>query len=403
MVVHLRQFLQYKAWRATGIFFALCGFFFGTWASFIPFVMEKHNLDEAELGLLLLCIPVGTLVANPLSVFIISKWGAARTTWVFIILMGLTFSVPVMANEMTIVALGLILGGATFAVGNIAMNTCASDLIDTLGISLMSACHGMWSLGAMLGALFTGPAILVLDSFRATWMNPHIVYEIFFLVLTIGLALLSKKGLLLIHENWERNKHSGGAGLAALKPNRALWLLISISLCTFLTEGTMADWSAVYLKDIAKAPEIMIGWGFSVYAFFMAAGRFVGDTFIARHGHMKVLMAGGLLVIAGLVIVIMAPNPWWVMPGFMMIGLGISVASPILYGEAAKVPGLPPGAGLATLNSFAMAAFLAGPVLIGFIAKALDLRIAFMFVAASAMLWVIQTRLIIRKRVSTSS
>jgi len=169
-------------------------------------------------------------------------------------------------------------------------------------------------------------------------------------------------------------------------------------MCTFLTEGTMADWSAVYLKDITKAPEIMVGWGFSVYAFFMAAGRFVGDTFIARHGHMKVLRTGGQLVTLGLVIVIISPNPWWVLPGFMLIGLGISVASPILYGEAAKVPGLPPGAGLATLNSFAMASFLGGPVLIGFIAKALDLRIAFMFVAGAAVLWVLQTAVVINRK-----
>ena len=398
MALHLKQFLEHRAWRATGIYFALCGFFFGTWASFIPYVMEKHNLDEAELGLLLLCIPVGTLIANPLSVFIISKWGAAKSTWIFIILMGLTFSIPVVSTSLYFVALGLILGGASFAVGNIAMNTCASDLIDTSGLSLMSACHGMWSLGAMLGALFSGPSVILLSGLKVSWINPHLIYELSFLLITIALAIAIRKDLLEIHENWERNKHPGNTGVFKFKPNRALWLLITICLCTYLTEGTMADWSAVYLKDVAKAPEVIVGWGFGVYAFFMAAGRFAGDIFISKHGHIKVLRIGGQFVVVGMAMVIISANPWWVFPGFMLIGLGISVASPILYGEAAKVPGLPPGAGLATLNTFAMAAFLGGPVLIGFIAKALDLRIAFVFVAAAAVLWVLQTYAIGRRK-----
>lgn len=109
------------------------------------------------------------------------------------------------------------------------------------------------------------------------------------------------------------------------------------------------------------------------------------------------------MVVVGLLVVVLLTHPWWVLPGFMLIGLGVSVASPILYGEAAKVPGLPRGAGLATLNSFAMAAFLGGPVLIGFLAKALDLRTAFLFVAASAVWWVVQTRIMLRKRKGTTT
>jgi MFS family permease len=395
MALHLKQFLQYPAWKATAIYFALCGLFFGTWASFIPYVKEKFSLNEAELGLLLLCIPIGTLMANPLSVLLLSRWGAARSTWIFIIAMGITFAIPVVASELIFVVIGLILGGATFAIGNIAMNTCASDLIDSTGISLMSACHGMWSLGAMLGALFSVPSVIFLMQSEVHNINPYLAYEILFLAITILIAFLFKRDLLEIHENWKRNR-SSATGLFTFKPNKALWVLITICLCTYLTEGTMADWSAVYLKEEVEAPEYMVGWGFSVYAFFMAMGRFAGDLYIARHGYRKVLMAGGYLVIAGLLTLILVSNPWWIMLGFMLIGLGISNASPILYGEAAKVPGLPSGVGLATLNSFAMVAFLGGPVLIGFIAKAFDLRLAFMFVAVSAVLWVLQTNMLVK-------
>ncbi len=111
---------------------------------------------------------------------------------------------------------------------------------------------------------------------------------------------------------------------------------------------------------------------------------------------MRVLRTGGILVFLGLAIVILSGSPWSAIPGFMLIGMGISLASPILYGSAAKVKGLAPGVGLATLNTFAMASFLGGPVLIGFIAKLSDLRIAFMVVALASIIWIIQTTRVIR-------
>ena len=177
--------------------------------------------------------------------------------------------------------------------------------------------------------------------------------------------------------------------------------MISISLCTYLTEGTMADWSAVYLREVSLAPETIIGWGFGLYAFFMAFGRFLGDALIAKHGNMRILMIGGLFVVFGLIVIVTSVSAWGALPGFMLTGLGVSVASPILYQAAARVPGMPPGAGLATMNSFGMAAFLGGPVLIGFIAKLFDLRFAFVVVAFAAVIWVIQTYFISRKKITT--
>ena len=400
-MIHLREFLRLAPARATGIIFALCGLIFGTWASFIPYVKEKFVLDEAELGLVLLGLPVGNLIANPLSVFIISHWGAVRTSLVSIVLMGVMFSLPVIVPYVSLVAIGLVLAGASFAFTNVAMNTCASDLEKESGIRLMSASHGMWSLGAMAGALASGFGVVGFDWLLGQWFEAHFTYVATIALTTLMITLFIKGDFQQIHEDWEKNKQPPGSGLSMFKPNKFLWILISISLCTFLTEGTMADWSAVYLREMTAAPETIIGWGFGLYAFFMAGGRFLGDSLIARHGHMKVLMTGGILVSIGLIIIILSVNPWIALPGFMMTGLGVSVASPILFAAAARVPGLPPGAGLATMNTFGMAAFLIGPVLIGFIAKALDLRIAFMCVAVTSIIWVIQTYSILRKKIST--
>ncbi len=398
-MLHLRQFLNHPGGRATGIIFALCGLVFGTWASFIPYVKEKFLLDEAQLGLLLLCMPVGTLIANPLSVSFISRLGAVKASLIFIVLMGVTFTFPIIMPHVFLVGVGLAFGGATFALANVAMNTCASDIEEESGLFLMSSCHGMWSLGAMTGALISGPVVYGLNQLGASSISSHAIHVIFIASITFITTRFIKKDLLQIHENWEKNKQPHGSVISMFKPNKTLWILISISLCTYLTEGTMADWSAVYLREVSLAPETIIGWGFGIYAFFMAFGRFMGDALIARHGNMRILMIGGLFVVLGLVVIVMSVNAWGALPGFMLTGLGISVASPILYQAAAKVPGMPPGAGLATMNSFGMAAFLGGPVLIGLIAKAFDLRIAFMVVACTAIVWVIQTYFISKKKV----
>lgn len=397
-MVHLREFLKFAPARATGIIFALCGLIFGTWASFIPFVKEKFMLDEAQLGLILLGLPVGNLIANPISVFIISRWGAVHTSLISIALMGIMFMLPVIVPSVPLVVAGLVLAGASFAFTNVAMNTCASDLEKESGVRLMSASHGMWSLGAMTGSLISGFGVILFNLINLPWLDAHFLYVALIAILSLLVTVGIRKDLWQIHEDWEKNKQPPGTALSSFKPNRILWILISISLCTFLTEGTMADWSAVYLREITAAPETITGWGFGIYAFFMAGGRFIGDALIARYGHIKILMTGGILVTTGLTVIIISTNPWMTMPGFMLTGLGVSIASPILFAEAAKVPGLPPGAGLATMNTFGMAAFLVGPVLIGFIAKALDLRIAFMFVAAAAVIWVLQTYTISRRK-----
>jgi MFS family permease len=153
----------------------------------------------------------------------------------------------------------------------------------------------------------------------------------------------------------------------------------------------MADWSAVYMKDLLRAPESMVGWGYSMYAGFMAGGRFIGDELIHRYTNKVVLRLGGVLVIIGMLWIIVSGNAWIVLPGFMLVGLGISLASPILYAASARVKGLAPGVGLATMNSFGMAAFLTGPVIVGFIAKLMDLRFAFLWVVFASILWIIQT------------
>ncbi|MEP6793534.1 MAG: MFS transporter, partial [Saprospiraceae bacterium] len=255
---------------------------------------------------------------------------------------------------------------------------------------------GMWSIGAMCGSLFSGFGVMSLFKYFGDEIAPQSLYVIITAIIIGVIIWFLRHDLDIIKEIHQQPVEHPKMNWRSFRPTRTLWILIFICLCTYLTEGTIADWSAVFMKEITLAPEAIAGWGFAVYAFFMAAGRFMGDELIARFGAMRVLRVGGVLVFFGLAIVIPSHSPWIALPGFMLIGMGISLASPILYGSAAKVPGMAPGVGLATLNTFAMASFLGGPVLIGFIAKVSDLRIAFMLVAIASTIWIIQTTRVIR-------
>ena len=132
----------------------------------------------------------------------------------------------------------------------------------------------------------------------------------------------------------------------------------------------------------------------------MALGRFAGDELILRYTNMVVLRIGGVLVIGGMIWIMLSTSPWFVLPGFMLVGFGIALASPILYAASARVPGLAPGVGLATMNTFGMIAFLTGPVIVGFVSKLIDLRFAFILVIITATIWIIQVSRVIRKKLS---
>ena len=154
----------------------------------------------------------------------------------------------------------------------------------------------------------------------------------------------------------------------------------------------MADWSAVYMRELLQRPESQVGLGFGIYAFFMASGRFLGDELIAKVGSKRVLQYGGGVAAIGFLLLVVQPLFGAILLAFAMVGMGVSLGAPILYATAAKVPGLPPGAGLATMNTFAMGAFLGGPALIGFLAKWQGLAFAFGIVGLCAFLWALQAR-----------
>jgi Na+/melibiose symporter-like transporter len=297
-----------------------------------------------------------------------------------LILLAATYIIPLSTSYLPLVVVGLISVGMSLSVTNVAMNTCVTSLEHQYKINIMSTCHGMFSAGLMFGSI----AASILQGMK---VHPH--YQMMAIAIILIILVLSLRPIILsIHE--EKITESGGGsppGAKFIMPKGALLLMILISLCTNITEGTMADWAAVYMKDVVQTDAYFIGWGLAGYSMFMALGRFLGDALIPRFGGNNVIRAGGVIVALGILISIFLPYTITAILGFTMVGAGVSCAAPVLYGSAARIPDMAKGAGLATMNTFSMAGFLAGPVIIGFISKSVNLPFAFSLVAILALVW----------------
>ncbi len=378
MFAHLPIFFKHSAARAIGGVFTLQGLLFGTWAALIPFVKHKFGLDEAELGLLLLSLQGGVLLMNPFSIPILQRLGAPVAALVSLAAAALAFTLPMIAPTTWLLATALFAAGAGFASANVAMNTCATQIESSDQLRIMSTCHGLWSLGAMLGSALAGMGTGF--GFSPVFWSAGI--SVFVL---IAAWFLRTPMLPLEKNSKEERKTQGGQKFSW--PSAGLWTIIFLSLCTNVTEGTMADWSAVFMREVVMSEAFAVGWGFAAYAFFMAAGRFIGDALIVRFGASKVLGVGGAVAAAGMFLLAFVPYMPFALLWFSMVGAGVSLGAPILYTAAARAPGMAPGAGLATMNTFAMFGFFGGPVLIGFLGKIWNLPIAFAVVGAAALWW----------------
>jgi MFS family permease len=375
MFLHLKTYFTHRQSIAVGLVFASMGFLFGNWVTHIPYIKTKFELNDAQLGFLLLSMPFGATFFNPVVTLLLRRFGMLAVTFWGMACMAIAYALPVNMGYLWGASVSLALVGISISTTNIAMNTCVMAIEKHERVAIMSTCHGMFSLGGMLGSFLA--SFLTGAQVAASWQMIGMG------LLVILLALIIKKYIYQIYEEPTDDQ----SGAAFVWPKGVLLGMIAISLCTNITEGAMADWTAVYMREIVAANPFFIGWGFASYALFMALGRFVGDTIIPRFGRSKVLIVGGLLATFGVLVVVVFPNTISAIVGFAFVGAGVSCGAPILYSSSLEIPNMAKGAGLATLNTFSIAGFLAGPAIIGFISNASSLSWGIGIVGILGLLW----------------
>jgi len=354
MIHTLYIFFSNRYFRTVGLIFAINSILFGSWITRLPEVQNRLKIGEGELGIALLGLPLGSIAIMPFMGWIIHKLGDGKATLFSAIIFCIVSTFPVLAPTYLLFFLSMILVGVFTGSMDIAMNASAAAVEKRYSQLIMSTCHGMWSVGGMIGAGTT--------SLLAGFLVPAGVHILILAVLLLMIVFYQIPILLSIKEETVSD-------VVFSIPSGPLIGLATIGFCVMLGEGAIADWSAVYLKNTLKADAFYSGLGYAGYSLTMAIGRFYGDRIIEIWGSRKLVLAGALIGIMGLAFGLIIGNPPYVVLGFTIAGLGFSCLIPAIYIAASRMKGRNPGASLAAVAGLGYFGMLVGPPLIGMIAE----------------------------------
>lgn len=356
-----------RARTAINLYFLVCGIGISTWVPMVPFAKTRLNLNEADLGVILLFLGVGAIVAMPVAGFLIRKYGSKIVNLIAAIFIAIFL--PLLLFASNVIALGFCLAvfGAAIGTIDIAMNAQAVIVQEKYGKHIMSSFHGLFSVGGLAGSFGIG---FLMDR----GLNPITAAIVISVVLL--LIAFSQYPYLLPHEESPESNVSSFA-----LPKGPLVKLGILCFISFLAEGAMIDWSAIFLKFERGFRDSWTGLGFAAFSVAMSVMRLTGDRLINKIGQNNVVLYGSLIAAVGFLVTVAIPADWAALLGFILIGIGAANIVPILFSRAGSFPGLPAGAGLPPVTTLGYAGQLAGPALIGFVAHAFSLPIAFVCIS----------------------
>ncbi|MBC7946480.1 MAG: MFS transporter [Chitinophagaceae bacterium] len=354
---------------AVAAFYFSMGLCFASWASRIPDIKTKLNLSEAELGGILLALPVGQLVTMPISGRLVTKYGSRTILSIAILLYALELTNIGWATEIWQLVLALFIFGVVGNLSNISVNTQGVLAEKIYERPIMTSFHGAWSIAGFTGALI---GLLMVN----LGLTPH---QHFFIVAALVFIVVFSSRKYLIPGTSAPSEQKKKKFFS--KPDAVLVQLGIIAFCSMAAEGAMFDWSGVYFKEVVEAPKSLVILGYASFMIMMATGRFVGDRIIASIGRRKMLQLGGILITSGLLISVIFPTIVAATIGFLIVGFGVSSIVPTVYSAAARTSKIAPGMALAAVSSISFLGFLLGPPLIGYIAQLSSLRSSFALVA----------------------
>lgn len=358
-----------RARLGTASVFFICGIGHGTWAPRLAELKAQVGASDGQLGLALLMIGVGALIAMPITGMLVGKLGSRQVCFAMAVAHGLVFPLQAFAWNWVVLGLAMLLYGLAVSSLDVAMNVQATEIERRYRRPIMSSFHGVYSVGDMLGALLTGIAASI-----ALGLTSHFFLAAFFMFLggVGGCFLMVFDG-----------KVDPSDGPTFVMPRGVLIAVGLVAFAALVAEGSVGDWSAIYLKDYQGADTETAAIALTVFALAMAVMRFAGDHFVHRFGPFAILQISGAFAATGLVIALLAPSPTVAIAGYAISGLGIAVLFPVTLSIAPRFRGgLSTGASVAAVATLGYGGFLIGPPIIGLLADHVGLHLALCVVVA---------------------
>ncbi|MGR6739150.1 MULTISPECIES: MFS transporter [Pseudomonas] len=350
---------------ATRIAFFIAGVGIAAWAPLVPYAKARAGLDEGTLGLLLLCLGVGSILAMPIAGVLAGRFGCRRVMAAGSLLICLALPLLATVSTVPLLIAGLFMFGAGLGTVDSTVNLQAVIVERASGRPMMSGFHGLFSLGGIVGAAGVSAMLgLGLSPLGATLV----------VVALLVVALLKAAPHMLPYG-------SQSSGPAFAVPHGVVLFIGCLCFVVFLAEGAVLDWSAVFLSAERQVDAAYAGLGYAAFALTMTVGRLTGDAIVHKLGARRVIVMGGSVAAAGLLLATLAPAWEAALVGYALVGVGCSNIVPVLYTAVGKQTVMPEAIAVPAITTLGYAGILAGPALIGFIAHGSSLSIAFGLIA----------------------
>jgi len=354
--------LPRKSRIATAIFFFVSGFGFSSWASRIPTIQQNLQLSEGKLGAVLFALPAGLMCTLPVTGYLLRRFSSRYIMLTGAVMFNIMLCLVGFTNETWQLVVVLFFFGSSRNLFNISANAQSIGVQAMYDRSIIATFHGIWSVAGFAAAAVG--SLVVSISIPPSW---HFLTVSVFLT---GLCFFFFKDSVhqqpQPHERLQKTKFR--------IHDKALLKLGFICFASMACEGTMYDWSGIYLKKAVHASKEMATVGYAVYMVAMTVGRLTGDKMANSLGVKTVLKYSGLFILTGLLLAAIFPYTITTALGFMMTGFGVSCVVPMVFSMAGKIKHMSGGPAIAGVSTIGYFGFLIVPPTVGFIAEAFNLR-----------------------------
>ena len=346
---------------ALSAYFLLSGICFSSWASRIPTIKDNFNLNEDSLGNLLMVMPASAVIGIPLSGWLVSKFDSRIPLQVASFTFLLSLLSVGFAPSIWFIVASLVVFSISLRVINISINTQSISIQEKFEKKIVGSFHGIWSIGGILGVLFS--TIMIKFKISIEW---HLLMVAIFGILMVLFAFPH-----LLRDDKSRS----GGGFKLGKPSKYISLLGFIVFFAAICEGGMYDWNGVYFKEIVN--EKVFTFGYLLFMISMTISRLTIAKMMEHFGMQKLYILGSVLIVLGVSMAIIFPYFWPALIGFCMVGFGVSGLYPMTYILAGRAKKYSVGIVISIVSTYSTIGMFLGPPIIGYLAHAFGLQRAF--------------------------
>lgn len=353
--------LRNKQRIALSAYFFLSGICFASWASRIPTIKDFFGFNDAQLGTILLAMPISSLIGLPFSGWLVSKFDSRIPLIASFIAFSFALIFIGYANTPFLFVLSICVFSFFMRILNIAINTQSLTLQKKFDKSIVGSFHGLWSTGGLFGVAFS----TIMIKFNVTMQIHLVIISIVTLIVSIYTYQFTLKN----------DKSIVGNKILLGKPDPFILYLGVLIFLAAICEGGMFDWSGIFFKEVIK--EDIFTYGYLSFMTCMALSRFFSDRLMQEIGLQKTYIFSASLITLGILVAVVFPFFWSALIGFCLVGFGTAAIFPMTFALAGTSKKYSPGMAISIISTYGIIGMLIGPPLIGYLSHAFGLKNAF--------------------------